>query len=111
MIPFPFTDDQLLEFLFKQPEIKQLIHALAQRVAGESLVYTDREAVTLWMWGNRAGILQHDPNRDQDQLCMDCNHPYYRHFNDDDMWPVGCKYCGCYTFRGTQPLLPEGLYT
>lgn len=29
----------------------------------------------------------------------ECGHAYYRHFDTyEDMDPIGCKYCGCYTF-------------
>lgn len=30
----------------------------------------------------------------------ECGHDYYRHFDSyDDMYPIGCKYCECYTFK------------
>lgn len=33
-----------------------------------------------------------------DREC-ECGHPYYRHFDTyEEMSPVGCKYCECYTF-------------
>jgi len=40
-----------------------------------------------------------NPLYDGDKLCM-CGHPYYRHFDwMEDYLAVGCKYCGCYTFK------------
>lgn len=36
---------------------------------------------------------------DQDAIC-ECGHFYYRHFDSyDNMFPCGCKYCGCYIFK------------
>ena len=41
-----------------------------------------------------------DKNRDQDQSCAGCGHPYHRHFDSyENMAPVGCKYCYCQTFK------------
>lgn len=35
---------------------------------------------------------------DQDAKCV-CGHAYYRHFDTyEEMNPVGCKYCDCFTF-------------
>lgn len=43
-------------------------------------------------------IKQYDPNYGDNKLCK-CGHTYYRHFDTyEDMYPVGCKYCGCYEF-------------
>lgn len=40
-----------------------------------------------------------DKDRDQEEMC-DCGHPYYRHFDSyEDMAPIGCKYCPCFTFK------------
>lgn len=34
-----------------------------------------------------------------DRICV-CGDPYYRHFDTyEDMYPCGCKYCDCYTFK------------
>ena len=34
-----------------------------------------------------------------DKVC-ECGHTYYRHFDSyEDMDPIGCKYCQCYTFK------------
>lgn len=42
---------------------------------------------------------KYDPDFGDDKICG-CSHPYYRHFDTyDDMYPCGCKYCGCYTFE------------
>jgi len=41
---------------------------------------------------------KYNPNFGDDKLC-ECGHPYYRHFDTyEDMDPVGCKYCECFTF-------------
>lgn len=41
----------------------------------------------------------YDPNFGDDKECK-CGHVYYRHFDTyENMKPVGCKYCGCYTFE------------
>jgi hypothetical protein len=41
----------------------------------------------------------YDPNFGDDKVCQ-CGHPYYRHFDTyEDMYPVGCKYCGCDRFH------------
>ena len=43
-----------------------------------------------------------NPDIDQDALC-NCSHPYHRHFDSyEDMYPIGCKYCGCDTFNDNQ---------
>jgi hypothetical protein len=40
-----------------------------------------------------------NPGHNQEALCSECQHMYYRHFDSyEDMEPVGCKYCDCYTF-------------
>lgn len=42
---------------------------------------------------------KYDPNFGDDRFC-ECGHKYYRHFDThEDMYPCGCKYCGCYTFE------------
>ncbi len=34
-----------------------------------------------------------------DRICK-CGHPYYRHFDTyDEMYPIGCKYCSCLSFK------------
>jgi hypothetical protein len=34
-----------------------------------------------------------------DKEC-ECGHSYYRHFDSwEDMFPCGCKYCGCREFK------------
>ena len=41
---------------------------------------------------------KYDPEFGDDKSCK-CGHPYYRHFDTyEDMYPCGCKYCGCRTF-------------
>lgn len=41
----------------------------------------------------------YNPRYGDDRICV-CGHPYYRHFDSyEDNEPVGCKYCGCYTFK------------
>ena len=41
----------------------------------------------------------YNPKYGDYRICQ-CGHPYYRHFDtyDEDMYPVGCKYCECYKF-------------
>ncbi len=42
--------------------------------------------------------LKYNPKYGDDRVCK-CGHPYYRHFDTyDEMYPVGCKYCGCAEF-------------
>lgn len=39
-----------------------------------------------------------NPKYGDEKVCK-CGHVYYRHFDTyEDMKPVGCKYCGCFTF-------------
>ena len=39
-----------------------------------------------------------NPNYGDSRVCA-CGHDYDRHFDSyDDMEPVGCKYCQCFTF-------------
>lgn len=41
---------------------------------------------------------KYNPNYGDNRICK-CGHAYYRHFDShEDMDPVGCKYCECYTF-------------
>lgn len=41
----------------------------------------------------------YNPNYGDDRICK-CGHPYHRHFDSyDNMSPVGCKYCKCFTFK------------
>lgn len=44
-----------------------------------------------------------------DKRACKCGHLYYRHFDTyDDMYPIGCKYCGCRTFNeAPAPVLPS----
>lgn len=44
-------------------------------------------------------IREYNPHYGDDERCK-CQHTYYRHFDSyDNMYPTGCKYCNCYTFR------------
>lgn len=41
----------------------------------------------------------YNPKYGDNRICK-CGHPYYRHFDTyEEMEPVGCKYCDCYTFE------------
>lgn len=41
---------------------------------------------------------KYNPEYGDNRICV-CGHEYYRHFDSyDDMYPCGCKYCGCYHF-------------
>jgi hypothetical protein len=41
----------------------------------------------------------YNPNYGDNRICT-CGHPYYRHFDTyDEMFPCGCKYCSCGTFK------------
>lgn len=41
----------------------------------------------------------YNPNYGDNRIC-ECGDPYYRHFDTyDDMYPCGCKYCGCMEFK------------
>lgn len=41
----------------------------------------------------------YNPNYGDNRLCK-CGHTYERHFDSyDNMYPVGCKYCGCTKFE------------
>lgn len=52
--------------------------------------------------GSRMAYMEtnaYDPKFGDDRMCM-CGHAYYRHFDTyEHMRPVGCKYCGCPTFK------------
>jgi hypothetical protein len=42
---------------------------------------------------------KYNPEFGDDRIC-ECGHSYYRHFDSyEDMFPIGCKYCNCYTFQ------------
>ena len=42
---------------------------------------------------------KYDPDFGDDKVCK-CGHKYYRHFDTyEEMYPCGCKYCGCYAFE------------
>lgn len=44
-------------------------------------------------------IWKYNPKYGDNRICK-CGHPYYRHFDTyEDMYPCGCKYCGCYEFK------------
>jgi hypothetical protein len=44
-------------------------------------------------------VLSYNPAFGNDRLC-ECGDPYDRHFDSyEDMYPCGCKYCGCREFR------------
>lgn len=44
-------------------------------------------------------IRQYNREYGDDRLCI-CGHSYYRHFDSyEQMEAIGCKYCGCYTFK------------
>jgi len=50
-------------------------------------------------------IRKYNPNYGDDRICK-CGHPYYRHFDTyDDMFPCGCKYCRCDTFKEKEETL------
>jgi len=50
----------------------------------------------------------YNPEYDEDAECL-CGHAYYRHFDTyENMYPIGCKYCGCRTFvPATTQILKE----
>ncbi len=40
----------------------------------------------------------YNPEYGDDRVCI-CGHTYYRHFDSyEEMYPCGCKYCGCGEF-------------
>ena len=42
---------------------------------------------------------EYDPDFGDGREC-ECGHSYYRHFDSyEDMYPCGCKYCHCGTFK------------
>lgn len=44
-------------------------------------------------------LLTYNPAYGDSRECK-CGHSYYRHFDSyEDMDPIGCKYCQCYTFE------------
>jgi hypothetical protein len=44
-------------------------------------------------------VYHYNPKYGDDRIC-ECGHPYYRHFDTyENMFPIGCKYCGCGTFK------------
>lgn len=44
-------------------------------------------------------VAKYNPKYGNDRIC-ECGHPYHRHFDSyEDMEPVGCKYCDCWTFK------------
>ena len=44
-------------------------------------------------------IRAYNPKYGDDRVC-ECSHPYYRHFDTyEEMYPCGCKYCGCFDFK------------
>lgn len=46
-----------------------------------------------------SGEFDYDSEFGDNKECK-CGHVYYRHFDTyDDMDPVGCKYCDCFTFK------------
>ncbi len=46
---------------------------------------------------------KYNPNYGDDRKCK-CGHTYYRHFDSyEEMYPCGCKYCGCFTFEEATP--------
>jgi hypothetical protein len=39
-------------------------------------------------------VRHYNPKYGDDRICK-CGHSYYRHFDTyEDMYPIGCKYCG-----------------
>ena len=47
-------------------------------------------------------VQKYNPYYGDNRLC-ECGHKYYKHFDTcEDMWPCGCKYCGC-TFIESGP--------
>jgi len=51
----------------------------------------------------------YDEHFGDDKEC-ECGHDYYRHFDTyDNMSPVGCKYCGCGTWKAPPlKIVPKG---
>lgn len=53
----------------------------------------------------RIEVLSYNPNFGDDRKCR-CGHHYYRHFDPYEQWfPVGCKYCECFSFEEQRPTL------
>jgi hypothetical protein len=67
----------------------------------ETVMLTPTELAQLLPWAKDQleELLPYDKNFGDDRACR-CGHPYYRHFDSyDNMHPVGCKYCACFTFN------------
>lgn len=48
-------------------------------------------------------VRRYNPHYGDDRVC-ECGHVYYRHFDPyEDMYPCGCKYCDCFTFKEKLP--------
>jgi hypothetical protein len=48
---------------------------------------------------NAKSIGEYNPNYGDNRIC-ECGHTYDCHFDSyEDMWPCGCKYCGCNEFK------------
>lgn len=58
--------------------------------SGPYLLHTITRVVLARSW---------NPEYNESTKCM-CGHTYYRHFDTyEGMYPIGCKYCDCYTFE------------
>lgn len=51
-------------------------------------------------------VRKYNPEYGDDRMCK-CGHVYHRHFDTyEEMLPIGCKYCECYTFEPTPEATP-----
>ena len=47
----------------------------------------------------KSEVSKYNPWYGDDKVCV-CGHPYHRHFDSyENMYPCGCKYCNCNSFK------------
>lgn len=67
----------------------------------ETVVLTPHDCLLLQEWATEilSLPLPYNSKFGDDKVC-ECGHKYYRHFDTyENMYPVGCKYCACDTFK------------
>lgn len=85
-----------------QPSSPSIIESLKEylelnAISFELVVYNNN-ADEPYLESPGGPVISHNPEYNENAECS-CGHPYYRHFDTyEEMAPVGCKYCECYTF-------------
>lgn len=103
------TSDEKLMFnrMYSHDNLDRNIEDVVDQLDPSKIDHAITQCQNTIKHGNRPYIINiesvnthygYNPKFGDDRECV-CGHPYYRHFDTyENMYPIGCKYCGCSEF-------------